>query len=332
MRYRIFGNTNLEVSEIGMGCARVGGLIDQKDPKEIVRTIAQAFERGINFYDTADMYGQGESEKLIGKALKGKRDKVIIASKAGYCLSTKRSFSTRIKPLIKPLVKPFISWARPMKKSLLPGRSAQLPQNFSAPYITEAVEASLRRLQTDYLDVFQLHDPPSTLLENCDIIETLEDLKLQGKIRYYGVACRTVEDALISLKYPGFSSLQVEINLLNQEAITKLLPLSEQKNIAIIARQPFAAGLLIKPPIDGKSTHDFTKQAEVHNKIKQIERQQLLTKNCTRTMMQLALEFVLQFESISVVVAGMSNRKHLEENLAALTALPFSKEELATLY
>ena len=332
MNYRGFGNTNLKVSEIGMGCSRFGGMIDQKDTKEIVNTLLQAFDRGINFYDTADMYGNGESETLIGRTFKDKRDRVIIASKAGYCLSSTGSFATKIKPLLKPLLRPLIRWFRPMKKSLLQARSTQLYQNFSAPYLTQAIEASLRRLQTDYLDIFQLHDPPASLLESGDIIETLENLKSQGKIRYYGVGCRTVEDALICLKHPGFSSLQVEINLLHQEAITRLLPLAKKSNVAIIARQPFASGLIVKPLIDTKSTQYSFTEPEMQNKLNTIEKYQLLSNKGSRTITQVALQFVLKFDSVSVVVAGMSNRKQLEENISALTAPPFTEDELAILY
>ena len=332
MNYRGFGNTNLKVSEIGMGCSRFGGMIDQKDTKEIVNTLSQAFDRGINFYDTADMYGNGESEKIIGRTFKNKRDRVIIASKAGYCLSSSGRFATQIKPLLKPLIKPLIHWFRPMKKSLLQARSTQLYQNFSAPYLTQAVEASLRRLQTDYLDIFQLHDPPSSLLESGEVIENLENLKAQGKIRYYGVACRTVEDALICLNHPGFTSLQVELNLLNQEAIITLLPLAKKSNVAIIARQPFASGLIVKPLTDTKSTqHAFT-ETEMQDKINQIAKYQSLSNEGDRNIIQVALQFVLNFDSVSVVVTGMSNRKQLETNISALTAPAFSEDELAILY
>lgn len=101
MNYRDFGNTDLRVSELGIGGSHFGSMINQQDNQEITKTLLQALDSGINFYDTADIYGQGESEQLIGKAFKFKRDKIIIASKSGFCLPTAVGMAAKIKPLIK---------------------------------------------------------------------------------------------------------------------------------------------------------------------------------------------------------------------------------------
>lgn len=320
MKYRTFGHTDLRVSELGLGGSHFGSLINQKNTSEITKTLLQALDNGINFYDTADIYGQGESEKLIGKAFKGKRDRIIIASKAGFCLSPAGSFAAKIKPLIKPLIRA----ARPMKKSLLQVRSAQIQRNFSGDYLAQALEASLKRLKTDYLDIFQLHEPPTAVLESEEVVAALEKLKAQGKIRYYGAACRTVQDAVIALKNPGFSSVQVEINLLNQAAVTELLPLVKQRNIGIIARQPFASGQIFKALQSDQETS--TEQIEIQNKLKPF-----LATHPDTALTQLALQFVLQFEEVSVMIAGMSSRKHLEQNLAALASPLLTQAELAAL-
>src|SRR5579871_6674816 len=161
MRYNSFGKTGLQVSEIGFGCARLGGIIAQSASKrEPVDALQRAYEQGITFFDTADMYTQGESETLLGRAFAGKRDKVIIASKAGYCLPSQRKLVARIKPLVKPVVRML-----GIKRQSLPtGVSGKLSQDFSADYLTGAIEASLRRLNTDHLDLFQVHSPSTEVI------------------------------------------------------------------------------------------------------------------------------------------------------------------------
>jgi aryl-alcohol dehydrogenase-like predicted oxidoreductase len=249
MQYNKFGNTDLIVSEIGLGSSHFGSALDNKNREEVSRTILKALDFGINFCDTADIYGQGESEILIGKTLRGKRDKVIIASKAGYKFSSTGKFFAKVKPLVQPLIASTIQVFPSAKKHLQKMRSNSIDQDFSGKYITSAIETSLKRLNTDYLDIFQLHSPPLSSMREHEFIEVLEALELlknQGKTRYYGIACDTIDDALLCLHYPKISSLQIEINLINQEAIARLLPLAQEKNVAVIARQPFASGLMFK--------------------------------------------------------------------------------------
>jgi aryl-alcohol dehydrogenase-like predicted oxidoreductase len=327
MKYRLLGNTNLQVSEIGVGGSRFGSMIEQRNQKEIVKMLQEALDKGINFYDTADSYGQGESEKLIGSTFKNKREQVIIATKAGYCLSPTGSFAAKIKPLLRPLIR----WAKPLKKTLLQARSSQLNQNFSAEYLTQAVEASLKRLQTDYLDIFQLHDPPSTLLESGEVVATLETLKSQGKIRYCGAGCLSVEDAVLCLKYPVFSAVQVEINLLNQSAITKLLPLAKEKQVGVIARQAFASGALVKlQQYPNSMVSEKSEDSQSQERAKKFEKYKQIIQG-DRTLTQLALQFLLQYDSVSTVIVGMSSQQHLEDNLKAIAAPPLTSEELAIL-
>ena len=324
MRYRKFGNSDLAISEIGLGGSHFGSIINQKDPKEIVKTLEQAFESGINFYDTADIYGQGESEKLLGKTFKRCRDKVVIASKVGFCLSPTGSIISKIKPFLKPLIR----LAKPMKKSMLAMRGSQIQQNFSPSYLIPAVEASLKRLKTDYLDVLQLHEPSSSVFEEAGTLAALEALKSQGKIRHYGVACNTAEETLACLRYPGFSSVQVEINLLNQTAISRLLPLAKEQQIGVIARQPFASGRIIKLLLDDQASKESFDQ-EAWEKREQLRL--LANQKGISYVTQVALQFVLQFEAVSVVVAGMSNRQHLGQNLSALDPLSVAQSDLSML-
>ncbi len=310
MKYRQFGKTDLEVSAIGLGCARLGGNLSGGNKQAAVKMLHLALDSGVNFYDTADSYGQGQSEILLGKTFKKQRDQVIFASKAGYYLSPLGNIAAKFKPILKPLVRSLRSLKSPSSNSnsLVDARSAVLRQKFDRNYLINAIEGSLKRLQTDYLDLFQLHSPPSEVLRTPEVWQTLEMLKNQGKIRYYGVSCDKVEDALICLQQPGLSSLQLEINWLQQEAIAKVLPLAKQQQVAIIARQPFASGKLLA------NKESFLASLKQGN----------------RNLFQTALQFVLQQDGVSVVIPGASNCQHLKTNLGGLTTTPLSLEELQT--
>lgn len=327
MNYRSFGKTDLKVSEIGMGCSSLGGGVFYRDAQESIMTLLKAFDSGINFYDTSDNYSQGNSERLIGKSFKGKRDRVIIASKVGTIYSSLGSLALRIRPLLRP-VRCFLT---PLRSTLNWMRYSQRYKDFSPKHITHAIHESLKRLQTDYLDLYQLHDPSSSILQKGDFCDTLEKLKDQGKIRYYGVSCATIDDALICLKHPGISSIQVVINLLDQEAIRKLLPLAKENKLAVIARVPLAQGLLANPWSDTKAAQLIkNQQAFDERKSRAKEYQSLIKEN--RTMAQAALQFVLQLQDVSVVIPGMTKRRHLEENLGAPTAPPLTEEELGRIF
>ncbi len=188
MRYRQFGKTGWRLSEIGFGGARIGGLLAEDGGRVTsIRTLEAACDAGINFYDTADMYSQGESEVLIGKAFRKKRDKVFIATKGGYCLSGRKRLIQLIKPFAKPIVR-----AIGLRRSAVPAAlSGTISQDFSPGYLRKAVEASLRRLQSDHIDLYQIHSPPREELRGTrlqDALGLLARLKAEGKIREYGIA------------------------------------------------------------------------------------------------------------------------------------------------
>lgn len=309
MKCRKLGSTDLTVSIIGLGCSRLGGNLSSGNKKEAVKMLHLALDSGVNFYDTADSYGQGQSEILLGKTFKNRRDQVIFASKAGYYLSPLGNVAAKFKPMLKPLLRSLNSIKSSNSNSLSDARSSVLRQNFERDYLTNAIEGSLKRLQTDYLDLFQLHSPPSAVLRSSEVWQTLETLKKQGKIRYYGVSCDTVEDALICLQQPGLSAIQLEINWLQQEAIAKVLPLAKQQQVAIVARQPFASGKL------------WANQERIPPSLQQSD----------RNPFQTALQFVLQQDGVSVVIPGASSFQHLNTNLGTLTATPLSVEELQNL-
>src|SRR5215468_562109 len=143
---------------MGFGGARIGGLLAQDGGRATsLRTLEAACDAGINFYDTADMYSQGESEILIGKAFRKKRDEVFIATKGGYRLPGRR----RLIQLIKPFVKPIVQAIGLRRRAVPAALSGTMSQDFSADYLRKAVEASLRRLRSDYIDLYQVHSPPT---------------------------------------------------------------------------------------------------------------------------------------------------------------------------
>src|SRR3981189_3313854 len=150
MNFNEFGNTGMKVSEIGFGGSRIGGFFAGKNSKgEARHVLRNALDCGINFYDTADMYAQGESESLIGTAFRRRREQVILATKGGYCLPARRNIMKRIKPLVRPLVQ-----ALGLKRTkLASGMAGALSQDFSPSHLTRALEKSLKRLQTDYVDL-----------------------------------------------------------------------------------------------------------------------------------------------------------------------------------
>ncbi|MBI4228823.1 MAG: aldo/keto reductase, partial [Deltaproteobacteria bacterium] len=327
MNYRSFGKTDLKVSELGLGCSSLGGGLYHRDDQESIKTLFQAFDLGINFYDTSDNYSQGNSERLIGQAFKGKRDRVIIASKGGAVFSPLGSFALRLKMILRPMR----HLLHPMRRYLHQMRDSEKSYDYSPRHLTEAIHGSLKRLQTDYIDLYQLYNPSSSILESGEVFDTLDKLKVQGKIRYYGVSCVTVDGALLCLKHHGTSSVQVTINLLDQEAITKLIPLSQENKLAVIARVPLAQGLLTNAQNDTMAEQSARNQREFEDRKNRAKNFWFLVKE-NRTIAQAALQFVLQFQGVSVVIPGMINRRQLNENLGALAAPPLTKEELERIF
>jgi aryl-alcohol dehydrogenase-like predicted oxidoreductase len=327
MKYKNFGKTDLKVSELGLGCQSLGGGLYHRDDKESIKTLHKAFDYGINFYDVSDHHSLGNSEKILGEAFKDRREKVIITSKAGLMYSQVGFFALKTRSIIRP----FSRFLRPIKNSLHYFRASQLRFNYSDEYITRAVEKSLIRLQTDYLDLFQLYKPSTQIIEEGNFIETLEKLKTQGKIRYYGITCLTVDDAILCLKFPGISSLQIAISLIDQEALTKLIPLIKERNLGLISRHPRAIGLFTKNKDDimGDSSA-FSKEVFEDRKKRALKFQFLIKEN--RTIAQASIQFVLQLDGISVVLPRAVNREELDENIGTLSAQRLIDDELKKIY
>ncbi|HEX8144612.1 MAG TPA: aldo/keto reductase [Pyrinomonadaceae bacterium] len=307
MKQRVFDGTGVSVSEIGLGAWQLGGTEWGDVPEEeAFKTLRAAIENGINFFDTADVYGLGRSEELIGKFLKECSEKVFVATKLGRF--------------------PEPGW----------------PQNFSLEAFRAHTEASLRRLGVDALDLIQLHCIPPEVLQQGEVFEWLRLLKQEGKIRHFGVSVESMEEALVSLNQPGLTSLQIIFNIYRQKPIEALFHRAQEKNIALIVRLPLASGLLsgkyTKETKFPESDHrNFNRNGEHFNVgetfaglpfERGVELTEILKPLVPQgmTMAQMALRWILDFEQVSVVIAGARNPAQVEGNARASDLPPLGPE------
>jgi aryl-alcohol dehydrogenase-like predicted oxidoreductase len=324
VRYRQFGKTGWRVSEIGFGGARIGGLLAQDGGRATsLKTLEAACDAGINFFDTADMYSQGESEILVGKAFRDKRDRVFIATKGGYSLPRQKRLVQLIKPFAKPIVR-----ALGLRRSAVPASlSGTVSQDFSPGYLREAVEASLRRLQSDHIDLYQLHSPPREELTGSrlqDALGLLGRLKTEGKIREYGIALDSVYDAVHCLDMEGLASLQMPFGLMDLQALDGVFDQVSERQLGIIARGCFGGGAL-KQSLTEAELRASEPQWERALQIKRLAEQM------QRSALEAALQFALSIERISVTILGMRTPEHVATNLQYYAAKPLSNEEMREL-
>lgn len=319
---REFGSTGLQVSEIGFGCSSLGTVLGHDTDQEGLRALDYALDRGINFFDTADAYSLGNSERLLGRAFHKRRDQVIIATKGGSRFTPGWRFALQSVPFLAPVRRPL----RRFKRFFNLLRHSQKQYDYSDQQLRTAVEASLMHLQTDYIDLYQLYNPTRPVLEVGDFVATLESLKAQGKIRFYGVSCRTPEDALLCLQYPGISSIQLPLSMVEQAAIESVIPRLADKRIAVIAREPLGQGLLTAARGRTLAEEGARSLAEIRER-KRRSRAFSVFVTPGRSMAQAALQFVLQVPGVSTVIPGIAHQRQLDENLGALSAPPLTSEE-----
>ncbi len=302
MNYRVLGKTGLRVSEIGFGGWAIGGNVHGNsygptDDEVSLAAIGRAIDLGCNFFDTADVYGHGHSEELLGQALKARRDKVIIASKVGgdFYHGTPR-------------------------------------MNFNGDYIEFALKKSCERLNTNYIDLYQLHNPPVQLLRNPGLYKILDRLRETGRIRHYGVSIHDPEEGIIAMKTGNPETIQVVFNILRQKAKNGLFKTARDNDVAIIAREPLANGFLSgKHTADetfapGDIRHHFTREYLLNLVLAAEQLKFLETKN--RTLPQAALRFILDHKEVSTVVPGAKTPEQAEENLRTSELPPLTGEEL----
>lgn len=328
MEYRRLGNSELSVSVLGIGGQSLGGGMYYRNDREALATLAEALEAGINFFDTADHYNQGLSEILIGKALKGRRQQAVIATKVGTRYSKTAGIALKLRPLLRPVS----GLIKGSKNRLHQIRNRHKHSDFSEAHLRRAVEASLRRLQTDHLDLLQLHKPSSDVIARADFLTTIQRLRKEGKIRTFGIACDHEEDmipdALAALQLPELDTLQLTINLAQRQALEQVVPLVREKGVGLLVRNPRDQGYLTDEGSDIMAeTYDKSSEA-VRERMHRARQFQFLTRS-GRTLEQAALQYLLQLPGVSSVLPRLHQRQKLTTALGALTAPPLTAEELA---
>jgi aryl-alcohol dehydrogenase-like predicted oxidoreductase len=240
MRTLPLPHSDLKVSRAIFGTSRLGGTVHRYDRKEALAILRMAAEAGINCFDTADLYGQGNSERLLAEAFRSRRDGVLIATKGGYVLTGKGKLLAKVKPLVRKLI-----GSRPgLAKAASRARAAQIRQDFSPRYLASALDASLRRLATDHIDIYQLHSPDSLTLDTDEVWSFLEGARQAGKIRAFGASALTWDDARLCLGR-GASIVQVDACTFPTGGAAALAEECRAAGTLTVARQVF--GLLRRP-------------------------------------------------------------------------------------
>ena len=323
MEYRALGATDLKVSAIGLACHTIGGGLYHRDDGESIRMLHQALDSGVNFFDVSDHHSQGHAERLIGQAFHGRRDKVILATKTGYSFAAAGTFALSIRSLLRSVS----LLLRPLQRRLHKFKTSQVRYDFSPEHIRQACDASLARLKTDYIDLYQLYKPSASIVEAGEFIGVLDELKKAGKIRHYGVACGTVQDSMAAFKHRGIESVQVAINLLDQDAVPTLLPTAARQGVGVVARYPRAAGLLTTAGSDIMGDTSQYSEEEYARRVRKAQVFRALVKP-NRTLSQAAIQFVLQIPGVASAIPRAMTCKELAENLGALAAPPLTAQEL----
>jgi aryl-alcohol dehydrogenase-like predicted oxidoreductase len=320
---RQFGGTDLQVSEFGVGCQSfAGGLFRPVDPNSTRAILRKAFDEGVNFFDMCQSYGELKTERLIGDLFRHERDRVVLAVKVG------ETYPGTLVPLARAryVLKPLRRVLAPVKTRLHKLMYSGMRFAFTPEHITKAVEDNLAALGTDYLDLVQVHAPPADVIERGEFIDVLQSLRAQGKLRYFGVYCMSIDDALIALKHPEITSIQVPFNLLNQQAAEVLFPEAHRRKVAIIAKQAFAHGVLTDDMQPLKAEFMAPTASKLQKAFEASKEFRFLAVP-GRTMAQAALRFVLAFPEVSVVISGLGTVEELDEDIFYRDTPPLTATE-----
>jgi aryl-alcohol dehydrogenase-like predicted oxidoreductase len=308
MKYRTFGRTGWQVSEIGFGGWAIGGSWGNVDDDESAAALNRAIDLGVNFIDTADVYGNGHSEQLIAQTLQGRSEWIYVATKAGR----------RASP--------------------------HVAESYTKENLTGYIERSLSNLRVDTLDLVQLHCPPTAVYYMPEAFDALDDLMKAGKIRHYGVSVEKVEEGLKAIEYPNVVSVQIIFNMFRLRPAGLFFEEAQRRQVAVIARVPLASGLLTGKMTQNtqfaKDDHrNFNRHGESFDRgetfsgvnyetgLKAVEALRSLVPEGA-SMAQLALRWILMFDAVSVVIPGGKRPQQVEDNVAASALPPLSKAEM----
>jgi aryl-alcohol dehydrogenase-like predicted oxidoreductase len=309
LEYRRLGETGMQVSAISLGTWAFGSEWGAVSDEESYATLNRAIDLGVNFLDTADVYGDGRSEMLIGRLLKERpQDEIFVATKAGR----------RLDP--------------------------HTAEGYNYDNLSRFVERSLENLRLEALDLLQLHCPPTGVYRQDETFAALDRLQEAGKVKNYGVSVEKVEEARLALDYPGVKTVQMIFNIFRQKLIQEFLPLAEERNIGVIARVPLASGLL-----SGKMTADrefppddhrnFNREGRAFDRgetfsgvdletgLRAAEELKALVPE-GYTLAQLALRWILMHPAVSCAIPGAKRPDQTEDNLVAAQMPPLSDEAM----
>jgi len=294
MKYRKLGKSGIRVSEIGFGAWTVG--LDwwgkKIDDEEAIRMLKRAYDLGINFYETADMYGKGKSERLIAQAFKGMRNEVVYSTKWGYDMYGEAQIG-----------------------------HSELPQKHDSEFLSYALEQSLARLQTDYVDVYSLHNPKMDAIKNDALFASLDDLVARGRIRSHGASLGPAigwkEEGLAAIRNRNITCLQTVYNILEQDPGRDFMREAERHGVGIMVRVPDASGLLTgkvtaDTALDKNDHRSFRKREFILEALKKIDTMKPIASSRGWNTTELAIKFILSHKQISVVLPTMISVEEIE--------------------
>ena len=297
MKYRMLGKTGYKVSEVSYGSWSLGADWGNVTEQDAIATLNKAIESGVNFIDTADVYGDGRSEKIIAKVLKTRKEKITVATKAG--------------------------------RRLNPHTAA----GYTKENLTKFIERSRQNLQMDTLDLLQLHCPPTDVYYKPEVFEALDEMVSNKKIANYGVSVEKVEEAIKALQYPGVASVQIIFNIFRQRPAELFFDMAKRKNVGIIVRVPLASGLLTGKMTttttfaqnDHRNYNREGKAFDLGETFAGVpyekglaaveELKKILPKGFS--LPQLALKWILMHKAVSTVIPGGKNPAQVESNVGA---------------
>ncbi len=309
MQYRELGRTGWQVSALSFGSWAIGGTWGPVKESESMAALERAVEMGVNFFDTADVYGDGRSERLLAKLRKQTSETIHIATKAGR----------RLDP--------------------------HTAEGYNRKNLTAFVERSLKNLEVETLDLLQLHCPPTPVFYMPEVFGVLDDLTQAGKIRYYGVSVEKVEEALKAIEYPNVQTVQIIFNLFRQRPSELLFEQVKKRKVGILARVPLSSGMLTgKFSKDSKFAADdhraFNRKGEEFDRgetfsgvdyetgLEAVEKlKEILPEGMS--LAQFALRWILMFDAVSCAIPGAKRPSQAEENFSAADLPPLSDETMA---